>query len=77
MGANFHSATDADELKVVEESYLYYLNYVVNAIRKNGGAPFVWDNGVTARRGTECFGMFDRRNHMHLLHDIKSLKLAK
>lgn len=71
MGANFHTARDVDELRVVEESYLYYLDYVVKAIRRNGGAPFVWDNGVTARRGTECFGMFDRRNHMKLLHRVK------
>ena len=70
MGANFHTARDADELRVVEESYLYYLDYVVKAIRRNGGAPFVWDNGVTGRRGTECFGMFDRRNHMKLLHSV-------
>ena len=68
MGANFHTGKDADELRVVEESYGYYLEHVVKVVRSNGGAPFVWDNGVTGRRGTECFGMFDRRSGGRLLH---------
>lgn len=64
MGTNYHTYKDEVDREVVDRSTAYYYDNVLRTIRSNGGAPFIWDNGVVNRRGKECFGMFDRRNHM-------------
>jgi len=68
MGTNYHSYRNDEEKIIVDESCIYYYNKVLNTIRNNGGCAFIWDNGVTTRRGKECFGLFDRRNHMKTMH---------
>ena len=79
MGANYHTYKDAAEAAIVEASCNYYYEKVLSTIRQNGGIPFIWDNGVTGRRGQECFGLFDRRNHMRSQHPgvIKAVKGLK
>lgn len=64
MGTNYHTYKDETDREVVDRSAAYYYEYVFKTIRANGGAPFIWDNGVVNRRGRECFGLFDRRDHM-------------
>lgn len=68
MGANYHTAKDDQELKLVEESCGEYYHTILNLIKVSGGVPFIWDNGQTFRRGKECFGLFDRRNNMKCMH---------
>lgn len=68
MGSNYHTFKDTAEQAIVESSCTHYYNFVLSTIRSAGGAPFIWDNGATTHRGKECFGLFDRRNHMRCMH---------
>ena len=45
------------------QSRAYYYQYLTVAARRNGFAPFFWDNGNT-ETGVETFGLFDRKDHM-------------
>ena len=47
----------------MKASRAYFYEYYIKTARKNGFAPFVWDNGEFGV-GVETFGLFDRKNNM-------------
>ena len=77
MCSKYHTYKNADEQKIVEKSCGYYYSNVFETIRRNGGVTFIWDNGITMRRGKECFGLFDRRNHIKCMHPLIISALSK
>lgn len=48
----------------MKASRAYFYEYYIKTARKNGIAPFVWDNGEFGV-GVETFGLFDRKNNMY------------
>lgn len=60
-----HHVTD-DDKNTQEDNERYYLQCVSTAARKNGFAPFIWDNN-NFTNGSESYGIFDRNNNMNVL----------
>lgn len=62
-GASRWPAFDADGTDRKAASRRHYHENLIRISKENGMAPFLWDNGDTGV-GTECFGLFDRKNGM-------------
>jgi endoglucanase len=66
FGVVHHSYSAELQAQRGAESRAKYITNIVSLARKNGIAPFWWDNGGI-KEGTECFGLFDRNNGMKLV----------
>ena len=78
-GVSCHYTEEGKDVQM--QNMQYYMKCVTSEARKNGFAPFAWDNNAFGN-GSEKYGIFDRNNNMavrsgFLLNGIKEGSLTQ